>query len=82
MRLVSLGKQRDRTPRSGGRAPPQAVRISLLAVSVEFASKYSGGISCKTKRHVVGVQDVKADVGLHHEGSTGRGNALPECVNA
>lgn len=68
MRLVSLGKQRDRTPRSGGRAPPQAVRISLLAVSVEFASKYSGGISCKTKRYVAGVQDVKADAGLHHEG--------------
>lgn len=25
------------------RAPPQAVRISLLAVSVEFATKYNGG---------------------------------------
>jgi len=55
-------------PAQRGRAPPQAVRISLLAVSVEFASKYIGGICRKTKRYVEGVQDVKADAGLHHEG--------------
>jgi len=48
------------------------VRISLLAVNVEFAAKYSGGISRKTKRYVAGVQDVKADASLHHEGLTGR----------
>lgn len=69
-------------PRSGGQAPPQAVRISLLAVSVEFASKYSGGISCKTKRHVAGVQGVKADAGLPHEGVAGRGNVLSGHANA
>lgn len=74
-RLVPSGKQRDRPPLRG-------VRISLLAVSVEFASKCSGEISYKTKRYVAGVQDVKADADLHHEGPAGRGNVLSGHANA